>query len=74
MTKERYLISQTPESLHLGEPMMLSEHLDKFEILNGERRFNSSGLLINSDIENQYVPPQIEEVNVGIAIKKRRTK
>ena len=34
------------------------------------RGFNSSSLLINSDIENQYVPPQIEEVNVGVALSR----
>ena len=67
-----YLISQTPASLHLGAPMILSEHLNKFEILNGEGRFNSSGLIINNDIENQYIPPQIEDINVGVAIKRRK--
>ena len=67
-----YLISSNPDSLHMGAPMILSEHLKKIDILNEEKKFPSSGFLINSDLENQYIPPQITEIEAGIAIKRQK--
>ena len=67
-----YLITSNPDSLHMGAPMILSEHLKNIDILNEEKKFPSSGFLINSDLENQYIPPQITEIEAGIAIKRQK--
>ena len=67
-----YLISLDPESLHMGTPMITKDHMNKLEILNSEGKFASSGILINTELENECLPTSVHEVNIGVAIKRRK--
>jgi hypothetical protein len=68
----KYLISSSPDFLHMGSPMVSKNHLQNLEILNNDGKFATSGLLINVELENNCLPPNIKDVDVGIAIKRRK--
>jgi hypothetical protein len=67
-----YLVSLTPDSLHMGKPKLLYEHLDKIQVINNEGNFKESGILININIENNVLPKETDDIMVGVVIKKRK--
>ena len=63
----------TPESLHMGAPKLLQEHLSVIEVLNDDKKFASSGLIINSNLENQSCFYETTNIDVGVAHQKTKS-